>query len=190
MKKSRKSRQPSPTYRKKITAWYQDKKPILLFAAKFLGLVTFFSLLSLLPAYHRLQGFEAEWSARLAHYFLSIFPGGASTVSGGALYRGSEAILEVKLNCSALHYCWMLASAVLAYPAPWFYRLAGIIFGSLILLAANILRIVCLFLLGCYYPDWFPDVHEHYWPVVSLLLIVLVMGTWVIGTQTLLCQKK
>ncbi len=163
---------------------------VLAFCLKFLGLVLAFSLLSLFPAYGAIQSTEAIWSAHIAHWILSLFTLDFSTISQATLYRGSTAILEVKSNCSALHYVWLLTAAIIACPAPWISRLIGIIFGSLILFAANILRIVCLFLIGCYFPGWFSSVHETYWPTFSLLLTILVMASWILLLPGLRCTKK
>ncbi len=161
----------------------------LAFCLKFLGLVFAFSLLSLFPAYGALQGTEAIWSAHIAHWILSLFALDFSTVSEATLYRGSIAILEVKSNCSALHYVCLLTAAIIAYPAPWISRLIGILCGSFILLAANIMRIVCLFLIGCFFPGLFSSVHETYWPAFSLLITILVMASWIILLPRLRCTK-
>jgi exosortase/archaeosortase family protein len=164
--------------------------PSLTYCAVFLGLVLGFSLLSLFPVYREIQRIEATWSAHVAHRILYLFSPEFATVSESTLFRGSIAILEVKPNCSVLHYIWLLTSAMIAYPAPWILRLAGIAGGFLILLASNILRIVCLFLIGCFFPGWFDPVHEHYWPVFSLLLTIVVMAIWILFLPPLKCPRK
>jgi exosortase/archaeosortase family protein len=59
-------------------------------------------------------------------------------------------------------------------------RIVGAVLGSLVLMALNTLRIMSLFLVGCYYPGWFPAVHEQFWPTFSLLVAVLLMGAWLV----------
>ncbi|MFA7234355.1 MAG: hypothetical protein WC076_09605, partial [Terrimicrobiaceae bacterium] len=183
MKKTHARKRASTPSRGVLSVWYETKKPVLLYAGKFAGLVLFFCLLSLTPAYQSLLEWEAVRSAELAHRILSVFAGGDSVVSGATLFRGSEAILEVKTKCSGLYFCWLLCAAVLAFPAPWGLRIAGAVIGSVILLAVNILRVTTLFLVGCYYPGWFPAAHEQVWPLVSLLGIMLLMGTWLVWVK-------
>ena len=85
---------------------------------------------------------------------------------------------EVKTKCSGLHFCWLFCAAVFAFPAPWGLRIVGAVLGSLILLGMNILRVISLFLAGCYYPGWFPAVHEQVWPLISLVMTMVLMGAW------------
>lgn len=164
-------------------SWYQARQPILQYAGKFAGLVLLFCLLTLTPAYQSVLEWETVRSAELAHGILSGIAGGASAVSGATLLRGEEAILEVKSKCSGLSFCWLLCSAVLAFPAPLRWRMAGAVLGSGILLGFNILRVTSLFLIGCYYPGWFSVAHEQFWPVFSLIVTVVLMGAWLLWVK-------
>jgi exosortase/archaeosortase family protein len=169
----------APGFRAGLLSWYQEKRSVLQYAGKFAGLVLLFCLLALTPVYQSLLEEEVAWSAKLAHGMLSA----DSVVSGATLLRGKEAILEVKTKCSGLHFCWLLCAGILAFPAPWGLRIAGALLGSLLLLALNLLRVITLFLVGCYYPGWFPAVHEQVWPVVSLLVTMLLMGAWLVWVK-------
>jgi len=183
MKKASKRKKKRPGFRDALLDWYQAKRSVLLYAGKFAGLVLLFCLLALTPVYQSLLEKEVIWGAKLAHGMLSAFSGGGSVVSGATLLRGEEAILEVKPRCSGLHFCWLLCAAILPFPAPWGWRMAGAVLGSLILVGLNILRVITLFLVGCYYPGWFPAVHEQVWPVVSLLATMFLMGAWLIWVK-------
>lgn len=164
-------------------AWYRAKEPVLLYTGKFAGFLLFFCLLTLTPAYQSLLEKEAVWNAKLAHGILSGMAGGASAVSGATLLRGEEAILEVKTKCSGLYFCWLLCSAVLAFPAPMRWRMVGAVLGSGILMGFNILRVTSLFLIGCYYPGWFSAAHEQFWPGFSLVMTVILMGGWILWVK-------
>ncbi len=157
---------------------------MLSYAGKFAALVFFFSVLALTPAYQSLVAREVAWSAEVAHGVLTLVAGGASAVAGATLFRGPEAILEVKSSCSGLSYCWLFCSAVLAFPAGLGLRLAGALLGTLILMGMNILRIGCLFLIGCYYPGMFAAAHEQFWPVFSLATMAVLLA------GCLLCVRK
>jgi exosortase/archaeosortase family protein len=161
-----------------LLAWYQTKRPLFQYAGIFAGLVLIFCLFNLTPLYQSLVKNEVAWSAKLAHGVLSALPAGNSAVSGGTLLRGDSAILEVKTKCSGLNFCWLFCAAVLAFPAPWGLRIVGAVLGSLILAGMNILRVISLFLVGCYYPGWFAAVHEQVWPLISLVMTMVLMGAW------------
>jgi exosortase/archaeosortase family protein len=145
--------------------------------------VFIFCILTLTPAYQTFLEWEVVWSAALAHGILSAFSDGGSVISGATLLRGEEAILDVKTKCSGLYFCWLLCAAILPFPAPWGLRIAGAVLGSLILVGLNILRVISLFLVGCYYPGWFPAAHEQAWPFVSLLTTMVLMGAWLVWVK-------
>ncbi len=114
---------------------------------------------------------------------VSLLNGGESSIFGATLFRGQEAILEVKAKCSGLPFCWLLCAAILAFPAPWGWRLAGAVAGSGILLGLNLLRVASLFWIGCRYPGWFPAVHEQFWPAFSLVMTVALAGAWFLALR-------
>jgi len=173
----------APGFRAGLLSWYQGKQPILRYAGLFAGIVLLFCILTLTPVYQAFLEKEVVWSAKLAHDFLSTFSGGGSVASGATLLRGEEAILEVKTKCSGLYFCWLLCAAILPFPAPWGLRILGAVLGSLILLALNVLRVITLFLIGCYYPGWFSAAHEQVWPLVSLLMTMVMMGAWLVWAK-------
>lgn len=68
----------------------------------------------------------------------------------------------------------VLIAGVLAYPAPWRYRLLAILAGFLTIQALNIARIISLFYLGQWNLDIFNWTHLYLWPVFIMLDVLIV----------------
>jgi exosortase/archaeosortase family protein len=81
-------------------------------------------------------------------------------------------------ECTGLALHGLLLAFVVAYPATARYRLAGFVLGSLIIAAANLLRLVsCAYLLR-YWPSMFPFVHEYVWQIGLTALTFGIALCW------------
>ena len=69
-------------------------------------------------------------------------------------------------------------AAVLAFPASWKSRLAGLGLGILAIQAVNLVRVVALFLTGVYFPRIFDTSHTVIWQTVVILFGVLLWIFW------------
>ncbi len=68
----------------------------------------------------------------------------------------------------------MLVAGVLAYPAPWRYRVVAILAGFLTIQTLNIARIISLFYLGQWNLQIFNWTHLYLWPVFIMLDVLVV----------------
>jgi exosortase H (IPTLxxWG-CTERM-specific) len=72
----------------------------------------------------------------------------------------------------------ILVSAMLAFPAPWKHRLAGIGLGFLAIQALNLVRIISLFYLGQWNRMWFDWFHLYLWQALIVLDALVVFLLW------------
>jgi exosortase/archaeosortase family protein len=70
--------------------------------------------------------------------------------------------LDVKFGCNGLEAVMIYGIAVLAYPAPWKIKLAGIIAGLFIIQLANFLRLVMLVYAGLHMKGIFEYIHIYF----------------------------
>jgi exosortase/archaeosortase family protein len=90
---------------------------------------------------------------------------------------GSPALpIDVTLACSGADAFALCAGAILAYPAAWRMRLAGIALGAALLLGLNITRIGTLGRAAG--SSWFDPLHVYAWPALLALAIAGYVFGW------------
>lgn len=85
-------------------------------------------------------------------------------------------------GCDGIEAVIILVAAVLAFPAPWKHRLAGIGIGFLAIQGLNLVRIISLFYLGQWSRvafDWF---HLYLW---QALIVLDALAVWLIWLRYL-----
>lgn len=80
--------------------------------------------------------------------------------------------------CNGVEATLLMWAVFLAFPAPWRYRLLGMLIGTLAVHALNILRIISLLYLGVWKPDWFHWVHWYLWDALIMLDILMIFLAW------------
>ena len=87
---------------------------------------------------------------------------------------GSGFAVSIESGCNGVEATIVLVAAVVAFPAPWRYRLAVIVLGFIAIQVMNIGRIVSLFYLGQWNLDVFTWIHLYLWPVLIMLDVLIV----------------
>ncbi len=82
--------------------------------------------------------------------------------------------VSIESGCNGVEAAIVLIAGVLAYPAPWHYRLLAIVAGFLTIQVLNIARIISLFYLGQWNLDIFNWTHLYLWPVFIMLDVLIV----------------
>ena len=82
--------------------------------------------------------------------------------------------VSIESGCNGVEAAIVLIAGVLAYPAPWHYRLLAILAGFLTIQVLNIARIISLFYLGQWNLDIFNWTHLYLWPVFIMLDVLIV----------------
>lgn len=88
------------------------------------------------------------------------------------------AILEIVRGCDGAGALFLLLAAVIAFPtsiaAKGIGVFAAILFGYLV----NQFRIVTLYFVAAYQPDWFTLLHSYFLPMLVILLYAVAFAFW------------
>ncbi len=129
-----------------------------------------------------LHSADVKFSAALvniSHTVIQVF--GGKALRQGAVLRdpSSGFAVEMRDGCNAVNVTLLLWSAVLAFPAPWRLKGLGLLAGSLIIQALNIVRFISLFYLGQFSFKWFELAHGYLWESLLILDTVVIFWLWV-----------
>ena len=97
----------------------------------------------------------------------------------GRFIHGSGFSIEVIEECTGVYEILIFWAAVLAYPSRWPAKAAGFIGGAISLIILNVIRMVILYIVGHYQPDWFEFMHTYFWQATLILLIATVWIAWI-----------
>ncbi len=82
-------------------------------------------------------------------------------------------------ECTGLFEMAIYAASVLAFPTSWRKKSLGLLFGIPAIYAFNILRILCLLLVGRYANSSFDFFHLYFWQGTLILMITSVWMLWI-----------
>lgn len=85
--------------------------------------------------------------------------------------------LDIKFGCNGLEAVMIFSVAVVAFPAGWRKKLAGILVGFLIIQVLNIFRIAVLAYTGVKHPKIFDLIHIY---VAQGVMIVVALGVFLL----------
>jgi exosortase H (IPTLxxWG-CTERM-specific) len=109
--------------------------------------------------------------------------GEPAAVSGTEIRSPSFAV-RIENGCNGLETVLLFAAAVLAFPAPWKRRLAGLLLGFAAIELVNLVRVVSLFLIGVHRPALFSASHTVLWQSFVVLFGVLLFLSWAARART------
>jgi len=101
-----------------------------------------------------------------------------SELTDSTVHFGSFAV-EIIPECTGLFEMAIYATCVLAFPASWRSRGIGLLFGIPTIYAFNVLRILCLLLVGHYAYSSFDFFHLYFWQGTLILMITSVWMLWI-----------
>jgi exosortase/archaeosortase family protein len=117
-----------------------------------------------------LFGAEHDWLEGYLELFARLAGGALRLVDHGVSVSGTlisgRYPLQIVRNCDAAEINILFGSAVLAFPAPARHKALSLVAGLGLLVAANVLRICCLYFIGVYRASWFKVAHEEVWPLI------------------------
>ncbi|MGA8148151.1 MAG: exosortase H [Gallionellaceae bacterium] len=87
--------------------------------------------------------------------------------------------ISIEAGCNAVEACIVLASAMLAFPAPWRHKMYGLLIGIVAVQGLNILRVISLFYLGQWRMDAFEFAHLYLWQALIMLDVLVVWLIWI-----------
>jgi exosortase H (IPTLxxWG-CTERM-specific) len=154
------------------------KTPAGKFVARYaLVLSVGFIILALRPVNDHVVNPYTTFVAYEAKGVLNVLGEGA-TVHNQILASPRFAV-QIYNGCNGLEAILVFVSGVLAFPAKWRKKLVGIVLGLLVIQVVNTVRVVSLFYLGVFRPQWFSAAHVFVWQTLIILVGVVLWLLWV-----------
>ncbi|HEX4521946.1 MAG TPA: exosortase H [Casimicrobiaceae bacterium] len=87
--------------------------------------------------------------------------------------------VSIEAGCNGVEATIVLVAAVLAFPASWRRKLAGLAIGIVAVQGLNIVRVISLFYLGQWNFSVFEWAHLYVWQALIMLDVLVVWLLWV-----------
>jgi exosortase/archaeosortase family protein len=139
---------------------------------------------------------ESGISERGFELYLQAYARVVGTVLGwfepGLVVHGTHLVgrfpLEIAKNCDAAEANILLASALLAFPAPIARRIMALAIGVMLLALLNVVRISSLYFIGLHARSWFDAAHLELWPLVLIgfaAVEFLLLARWLLDQRVM-----
>ncbi len=149
----------------------------LFFLARFLVLlVAFYFVVASHPVNDAVIVPFTAGIARASAVILNVI-GEKVSVAGTEITSGTFAV-NIENGCNGVEAALLFGSAILAFPAPWTRRLAGLLAGMVAIQVLNLVRVVSLFWIGAHRPALFSSSHTVLWQSAVVLASVLLFLLW------------
>ena len=149
----------------------------LLFLLRFVVLLGVFAfLVAWKPVNDRVI---VPFTAGVAHVSAAVLNalGENVTVAGTELRAGAFSV-DIENGCNGVETALLFCSAVLAFPASWRARIAGLLLGFVAIQLLNLVRVVTLFWIGHHRPALFSAAHTVLWQSAVVIAGVLLFLLW------------
>lgn len=152
------------------------KRFILLFCVLLLSLFT-------LELWRPVQHFViVPWTQVLAHLsgvIASFFDANVMSQGKFLIDRSTGSGVSIEAGCNGVEACLILIAAMLAYPARWKAKFAGILIGIVAVQIVNVVRVVSLFYLAGWNAEIFRFAHLYMWQALIMLDVLVVWLLWI-----------
>jgi exosortase H (IPTLxxWG-CTERM-specific) len=156
--------------------WRRYRREITFLVAFVVLLAASFTLISVNWVNdHAIEPFTGA-IARVSGAALNLL--GQHVAMRGTVIQGPHFAVNIRNGCNGVEAMLIFLSAVLAFPASWGSRLAGLALGTLAIQLINLVRVVSLYLTGAYFPRIFDASHTVIWQSVVILCGVLLWVFW------------
>ncbi len=91
----------------------------------------------------------------------------------------SDFAVSIEPGCNGVEAMIILLAAILAFPAPWGYKLKGLLWGFIAIQGMNLIRIISLFYLGQWSKELFDWAHLYIWQALIMLDALVVFLIWI-----------
>jgi exosortase H (IPTLxxWG-CTERM-specific) len=137
--------------------------------------------------------FAAELTPPAQRWFVEPWTAGVAMASTALIKLFDTAVLvngatiaslktgfavTILAGCNGVEAMIVLVAAMLAFPARWKHRFAGLALGILAIQALNLVRIASLFYIGQWNREVFEWVHLYAWPVLIMVDALVVWLVW------------
>ena len=162
----------------KIKPFLSFRHPITRFCLLFLGLLFVFSILLYLKPVKQyfsnpITPFIASQSALILKTLgLNIHHVNDIIVSGEGFG------VQISGNCSPILVTVIFLSAVIAFPALLKEKVLGGVLGAVFIYFLNIFRIIFIFLVGVYAPQYFEEAHIYVSQTICMVMVAIFWLLW------------
>ena len=117
--------------------------------------------------------------ASISTWIVTLFDG--NVAAAGKVMRSTTNgfAVSIEAGCNGVEATLVLLAAMLAFPAPWRYKVLGLTIGVLAVQLLNVLRVISLFYLGQWNYDVFEWAHLYVWQALIMLDVLVVWLIWV-----------
>ncbi len=117
--------------------------------------------------------------AGISTWIVTLFD--ADVVASGKVIRSASNgfAVSIEAGCNGVEATLVLLAAILAYPAPWRYKMLGFVIGVVAVQALNVVRVISLFYLGQWSFQVFEWAHLYVWQALIMLDVLVVWLVWV-----------
>ncbi len=153
------------------------RKPGIVFVARFLAaLIVFYIVVALNPVNDHVIVPFTELIVRTTALVLRGVHEPIDVV--GTVIRTSRFALDVRNGCNGVEAMMLLAAAMIAFPATFRSRLAGLLVASGAIQILNLVRVSSLVWLGEHHHEAFDVVHVAVWQTIVILAAVSMFVFW------------
>jgi exosortase H (IPTLxxWG-CTERM-specific) len=117
--------------------------------------------------------------ARVSGALMRMFDASVTTRGNVIATTRSAFAVAIEAGCNGVEAALVLTAAMLAFPATWRHRLAGIVVGVAAVQVLNVVRVISLFYLGQWNQDVFDWAHLYVWQALIMLDVLIVWVIWV-----------
>ena len=117
--------------------------------------------------------------ARVSGVLMRTFDGSITTSGNVIGSSDTPFAVAIEAGCNGVEATLVLVAAMLAFPAPWRHRVAGIAIGVATVQVLNVIRVVTLFYLGQWNEHVFEWAHLYVWQALIMLDVLIVWVIWV-----------
>jgi exosortase H (IPTLxxWG-CTERM-specific) len=128
------------------------------------------------------QAVVVPWTGLVADSSAAViraFDGDAASEGKTLFSRRNGFAVTIEAGCNGVEAMLVLLAGILAFPAPWRFKAIGLAVGAVAIQALNLVRIVSLFYLGQWDPQWFEWAHLYVWQALIMLDALVVWMLWI-----------
>ena len=145
---------------------------VLVVASLGVALVVYFQLFG-----SAFMGTVTEWTAQSAAFPLRLL--GTSVDVHGTVVASEGFAYSIIAECTLVGPLLLYLAAVIAYPASLASKASGAALGLAVLAGLNVVRLVSLFYVGTYAPEYLDVAHLVIWQGLMVLTVVALWLSWV-----------
>ena len=122
------------------------------------------------------------WTEGLARLSAGLItPLDSSVAASGKILQSTTNgfAISIEAGCNGIEAAIILIAAMLAFPAPWTYRLVGILAGLTAVQLLNVVRVISLFYIGQWSMQAFEWAHFYVWQALIMLDVLIVWLIWI-----------